>query len=64
MKTSKLTPNVKAFGLVYEIKIDYNTSKTPLHKHNRAVFFIQVYMYIYDECMLYYTLLRFKSILF
>ena len=46
MKTSKLTPNVKAFGLVFEIKIDYNISKTPLHKHN-----IHIHT-LYDECML------------
>lgn len=34
MKISKLTPTVKAFGLVYKIKIDQNISKALLHKHN------------------------------
>ena len=34
MKISKLTPHVKALGLVYKLEIDYNISRTPLQKHN------------------------------
>ena len=44
MKISKLTPNVKAFGLVYKIKIDYNIIKTPLHKHNLHIHTPYVYI--------------------